>query len=88
MSIGKLYHSSEEQFLCNVTYQFQHETTNRWWGELIVNEYVRIDDGNSYVLELEDGRKSRCSLTKRVNRAVTGIPPRYIYRFAGNNPFA
>jgi hypothetical protein len=87
VATGKLYRSNDEQFLCNVSYQFQHESPYRWWGELSVIEYVRINDGNSYILELEDKRKSRCTLRKRVNRAVSGIPPRYIYRFTGTRAF-
>ena len=87
MSIGKLYRSSDEQFLANVDYQFQHQTPQQWWGELILMEYMRINDGPSYILELEDGQKSRCALKKRVNRAVTGVPPRYIYRFSGSGNF-
>jgi len=28
-------------------------------------------------------RRGRCRLKKRVNRAVSGIPPRYVYQFTG-----
>jgi hypothetical protein len=84
---GKLYRSSDEQFIANVNYQFQHESPNRWWGELILVEYKRISDGPGYILELEDNRKSKCALKKRVNRAVTGVPPRYVYHFSGNGKF-
>jgi len=47
-------------------------------------DYVRVKDGSGYLLELEDGRRGRCALKKRVNRAVTSLPPRYIYHFSGN----
>ena len=87
MSTGKLYQASNEQFLANVNYQFQHESPQRWWGELTLVEYMRISDGYGYILELEDNRKGRCTLKKRVNRAVTSLPPRYIYRFSGNVKF-
>lgn len=87
MSTGKLYNSRDESFIANVSYQFQHESPQRWWGELTLIEYVRLSDGSDYILELEDNRKSRCSLKKRVNRAVTSLPPRYIYRFNGNTKF-
>ena len=87
MSIGKLYRSSDEEFLANVSYQFQHESPKNWWGELTLVEYVRLSDGIGYILELEDGLKARCTLKKRVNRAVTSLPPRYIYRFSGNVKF-
>ncbi len=87
MSTGKLYRSSDEKFLANVNYQFQHETPQQWWGELTLVEYVRLNDGSGYILELEDSRKGRCAIRKRVNRAVTSLPPRYIYRFIGSSPF-
>ena len=87
MGTGKLYQASNEQFLANVNYQFQHESPQRWWGELTLVEYMRISDGSGYILELEDNRKSRCTLKKRVNRAVTSLPPRYIYRFSGTSKF-
>ena len=87
MSIGKLYRSRDEQFLTDVNYQFQHESPKQWWGELTLVEYMRLSDGPGYILELEDSRKSRCALKKRVNRAVTSLPPRYIYHFSGSGPF-
>jgi hypothetical protein len=87
VSTGKLYRSSDEQFLANVNYQFQHQSPKQWWGELTLVEYLRLNDGSGYILELEDQRKSRCALKKRVNRAVTSLPPRYIYRFSGNGEF-
>jgi len=87
VAIGKLYQSSDKKFLANVEYQFQHESLRRWWGELVPIEYLRISDGSGYILELEDSRKCRCSLKKRVNRAVTGVPPRYIYYFSGSGKF-
>lgn len=87
MSTGKLYRSSDEQFLANVNYQFQHQSPQQWWGELTLVEFMRLGDGTGYILELEDSRKSRCILKKRVNRAVTSLPPRYIYRFSGTAKF-
>ena len=86
MSNGKLYRSTDDNFLANVSYQFQHETAQSWWGELVLVEYLRLKDG-PYILELEDSRKGRCNLKKRVNRAVTGVPPRYIYHFTGTGLF-
>ena len=88
MSTGKLYTSRDEQFIANVSYQFQHdESPQRWWGELSLIEYVRVNDGSDYILELEDSRRCKCTLKKRVNRAVTSLPPRYIYRFSGTGEF-
>jgi hypothetical protein len=87
VATGKLYRSYDEQFLADVYYQFQHRAPKNWWGELTLVEYVRLADGAGYILELEDARKSRCTLKKRVNRAVSGVPPRYIYHFSGNSKF-
>ena len=86
MGTGKLYSSSNEQFVADVDYQIQHETTSSWWGELVLVNYMRINDGAGYIIELEDKRKGKCYLKKRVNRAVTGVPPRYTYHFAGTGP--
>jgi len=49
-------------------------------------ENGRISDGGDFTIELEDNRKSTCYLKRMVNRAVSGLPPRYAYRFAGTNP--
>jgi hypothetical protein len=83
VTTGKLFQSSDDQLIAEVNYQFQHESESRWWGELTLIDYVRIKDGSGYILELDDGRRGRCSLKKRVNRAVTSLPPRYVYHFAG-----
>jgi len=87
VSVGRLYQSSDELLIAEVNYNFQHEEDTRWWGELTLVDFVRVKDGSGYVLELEDGRRGRCSLKKRVNRAVTSLPPRYVYHFSGNNKF-
>jgi hypothetical protein len=84
---GKLYYSTDEQFVANVNYQFQHQEDHSWWGELTLVEYKQVKDGGAYVIELEDGKKSRCALKKRVNRAVTSLPPRYVYHFSGTGEF-
>lgn len=83
MSIGRLYRQSDNQFVAEVNYQFQDESATSWWGELTLTDYVRINESDWYVIELEDMRKGNCRLRKRVNRAVSGVPPRYIYRFTG-----
>jgi hypothetical protein len=87
VATGKLLQSHDEKLIGLVNYNFQHEADNRWWGELTLVDYVRIKDGSGYILELEDGRRGRCSLKKRVNRAVTSLPPRYVYHFAGSGEF-
>jgi len=86
VSIGKLYKFSDEQFVANVNYRLHSETPINWWGELVPIEYGRISDVEDYTIELEDNRKSRCHLRRRVNRAVSGIPPRYVYHFMGTSP--
>ena len=87
MPTGKLYNSVNAQFIANVSYQLQNEEDHSWWGELTLVEYCQIKDGAGYTIELEDGRRSRCNLKKRVNRAVTSLPPRYVYHFSGSNKF-
>jgi len=87
VSIGKLYRLSDNQFLAKVNYQlFNHEAATNWWGELTLIDNIRLSDGDRFLIELEDKRKSQCHLKKRVNRAVSGIPPRYIYHITGFSP--
>lgn len=83
MHIGNLYRLEDEQFVAGINYQVMGETPTNLWGELIPVEYASIGGGEDYLLELEDARKIRCHLRKKVNRAVVGIPPRYIYHFMG-----
>jgi hypothetical protein len=87
VATGRLYQYTDDEFIVEVNYQFQHESEQRWWGELTLVDYVRLKDGSGYMLELEDGRRSKCTLKKRVNRAVTSLPPRYVYHFSGNTKF-
>jgi hypothetical protein len=84
---GRLYNAVNDEFIANVNYQFQHEDDNRWWGELTLIEYRQIKDGAGYLIEIEDGRRSRCALKKRVNRAVSALPPRYVFHFSGTGQF-
>ncbi len=83
MAIGKLYLDDGEQPIGEVDYQLYDESLTGWWGELVLTEYRRMSDGNGYILELGDGRRGRCSLKKRVNKAVSGLQPLYYYRFQG-----
>jgi hypothetical protein len=87
VAIGKLYHSGIEEAIVRVDYRFYDESPSGWWGELVPKEYRRLSDGDSYVLELTDGRRGRCSLRKRVNRAVSSTPPLYYYYFRGLGRF-
>jgi len=88
MAIGRLYSFVDGELVGEVEYKLHHESQTSWWGELILVEYQRISDGAGYIIELEDKRHGRCSLKKRVNRAVSGVPPRYVYHFAGNGLLA
>ncbi len=83
MSAGRLYRFDDEQFVANVNYQLYDSSPTDLWGELTLREYKLVYDGTGYVLELEDKRRCQCRLKKRVNRAVSGVPPRYIYHFSG-----
>ena len=86
MSIGRLYRFSDNKLVARVNYQLQDESATNWWGELTLTDYMRINENEVYKIKLEDKRKGRCRLKKRVNRAVSGVPPRYIYRFSGTSP--
>ena len=87
MGIGKLYRFSDDQFVGNINYQlFDHVAATNWWGELTLVDYARLSEGDRYIIELEDMRRGNCYLKKRVNRAVSGIPPRYIYHVTGFSP--
>lgn len=88
MARGKLYFSIDTQFIANVSYNFQHQENHSWWGELTLIEYKQVKDGGGYLIELEDGKKCVCALKKRVNRAVSSLPPRYVYHFSGTGDFA
>lgn len=86
MSIGKLFDPFSGELIGDVDYQLKGESDTGWWGELVFTEFKRIGDTGSYLIELDDSRRGKCYLKKRVNRAVTGVPPRYIYHFAGTGP--
>ena len=87
MDIGKLYSLSDGQFVAYVNYRlFRHEAAANWWGELTLVDYVRLDEGDRFIIELEDKRKSKCHLKKRVNVAVSGLPSRYVYHVTGFSP--
>ncbi len=87
MSTGKLYKSNNQELLTEVNYQIHNESDSGWWGELTLIDYIRISDNDGYIIELADKRHGRCRLKKRVNRAVSGVPPRYVYQFTGISTF-
>jgi len=53
VATGKLYQSLNDEFIAEINYQFQHEDTQRWWGELVLVDYVRVKDGTGYIIEFE-----------------------------------
>ena len=75
------------EVIVDIEYRFYDETPTGWWGEMVPREYRRLVDGDSYVIEFDDGRRGRCSLRKRINRAVSGTPPLYYYYFRGIGSF-
>jgi len=87
VSIGRLYRTSDNKLVSKVNYQLQDVSATNWWGELTLVDYMRINEREGYIIKLEDKRKGKCRLKKRVNRAVSGVPPRYIYHFTGTSPF-
>ena len=84
MAAGKLYNAYDGQTVMDVDYRLFDDSANGWWGELTLADYRRISDGDGYYIELADGRRGRCFLTKKVNKAVSGLLPLYCYRFRGN----
>jgi hypothetical protein len=84
MAPGKLYDNSTTEMLVGVDYRLFDETQNNWWGELTLTDYKRLPDG-SYLLELADGRKGRCILNRKVNKAISGLLPLHCFRFRGSS---
>ena len=86
---GKLYRIGSEQFVDTIKYQVHEElpeNSGHWWGEFTFTEYVKVQESDRFIIELEDGRRGMCYLKKLVNRVATGVPPRYGYRFTGSSP--
>ena len=80
MKTGKLYGFNDSQFKADVNYQlYQRGESTEWSGEVILPSGLKINDNDIFEIELEDGRKCPCKLRKKVNRAVSGVPPRFIY---------
>jgi hypothetical protein len=84
VGLGKLYNFYDGKFIVNVSYQLQDKSEASWWGEFVPTEYNgQLGDGVGYLIELEDGRRGRCSLKKQVNRVVNSVPALYHYHFKG-----
>lgn len=86
MTTGKLYRYDDGQLIGIIEYKFQNETNGHWWGELVFTKYTKAGDSDGYLLETEDGRRGHCALKKKVNKAVSGIPPLYYYHVRGIGP--
>ena len=87
MDTGKLYRFSDGQFVANINYKlFHHSASRNWWGELTLIDYVDLSEGELFIIELENKRTSKCHLKKRVNRAVSGVPARFVYHVTGFSP--
>ncbi len=84
MNRGKLYSPGEEHSAVGIDYRFYSDAATGWRGEFVLREYRRFSDGDGYVIELEDGRRGKCSIRRRVNKAVSGTPPLYGYYFRGS----
>jgi len=84
--MGKLYRYDDGQLIGIIEYKFQNNTNDNWWGEMVFTKYTKAGDGDSYLLETEDGHRGRCALKKKVNKAVSGIPPLYYYHVRGIGP--
>ena len=90
---GNLYEADSKKLISTVSYKIHEELTiegtlEKWTGELTLTDSTRIPDGDRYVIELEDERKGRCSLRRRINKAVILVPPRYFYLFQGTGTLA
>lgn len=84
MPTGHLYNDKDGNLIVEVNYRLIVDRADHWWGELTLSDFKRIKDGDSYLILMEDGRKGRCFLKKKVNRAVQGLSPLYCYIFNGN----
>ena len=80
MGTGILYRLNDNQFMTDINYQlYQGRESTEWSAELALPSSLKINDNEIFVIKLEDGRKGLCKLRKKVNRAVSGIPPCFIY---------
>jgi hypothetical protein len=84
VATGKLFRAYTGDLVMEVDYRLFDQTQNSWWGELTLTDFRRIEDGDGYLIELADGRKGRCFLTRNINKAVSGFLPLYCYRFRGS----
>ena len=81
---GKIYKDeiNNDTPFADVNYNIMADD-GRWNGELIMARKDVVKDGQLFILELEDGRRGKCSLRKKVNKAVMGMPVRYFFALNG-----
>jgi len=80
VGVGKLYTSS-----CEDSAVTHDEIPTNWWGELILLECRRINDGAGYIIELEDKRRGNCYLRNQVGQSLSKVVPCYRYNFTGTS---
>ena len=88
---GTLYDVYDDEPVAKISYQIHEEfdlggSLRKWWGELTLAENVEIREGYRYIIELEDKRKGKCRLKRRINKAVVEVPSRHLYLFQGSEP--
>ena len=84
VGIGKLYAPGGGKSGVSIKYRFYVASAAGWRGEFVLRENRRFDDGDGYVIELEDGRRGACYIRKIVNRVITAVPPTFNYYFRGS----
>lgn len=82
---GKLYEFDKNRFMSDIRYRLLGEGSARPWGELIPVEYKCLNDGENYIVKLENNRKIKCNLRKHVAGAA-GFPANFVYRFTATSP--
>jgi hypothetical protein len=85
---GKLYRGAETEPFATVKYSLLVDVSPKtgnhsWSGECILTKKDVIREGEMLTLELETGHRGNCSLRKKVNKAVMGLPVRFFYHISG-----
>jgi len=76
--------AGSEQLVFGINYRLHGDSATSWWGDFVLTDYERLEEGGSYIIELGAGRKGMCSSRREVGRAATGTPTRYRYSFKGS----
>lgn len=84
VGMGKLYYPGNSQTGVSIQYRFYAAPAAGWRGEFVLKEYRRFEDGDGYIIELEDGRRGACYIRKIVNRVIAAVPPTFSYYFRGS----